>query len=168
MKILKLIDDSFEKVLCAILFTAMVLCIVWQLIMRWTGGNLSWTEEAARYIFIWLAWIGMSEAVRQRKHIKVEFATAVAKGAGRLFFDLLSNVAFIIFCVVTFVLEWQQFDRVTFKFTQYSPAMQLPMGICYAGLCVGCILMFYRLIRDSILLVQEYKAEKANHEKEGK
>lgn len=103
MKILKLIDDSFEKVLCAILFTAMVLCIVWQLIMRWTGGNLSWTEEAARYIFIWLAWIGMSEAVRQRKHIKVEFATAVAKGAGRLFFDLLSNVAFIIFCVVTFV-----------------------------------------------------------------
>ena len=83
MKILKLIDDSFEKVLCAILFTAMVLCIVWQLIMRWTGGNLSWTEEAARYIFIWLAWIGMSEAVRQRKHIKVEFATAVAKGAGR-------------------------------------------------------------------------------------
>ena len=168
MKILKQIDDGFEKVFCAILFTAMVICIVWQLIMRWTGGNLSWTEEAARYIFIWLSWIGMSEAVRQRKHIKVEFATAVATGAGKLFFDVLANVAFLIFCVVVFKLEWEQFYRVSFKFTQFSPAMQIPMGICYAGLCVGCILMFYRLIRDTILLFKEYKEEKANNAKEGK
>ena len=168
MKILKQIDDGFEKVFCAILFTAMVICIVWQLIMRWTGGNLSWTEEAARYIFIWLSWIGMSEAVRQRKHIKVEFATAVARGAGKLFFDVVANIAFLIFCVVVFKLEWGQFYRVSFKFTQFSPAMQIPMGICYAGLCVGCILMFYRLIRDTVLLFKEYKEEKANNAKEGK
>jgi TRAP-type C4-dicarboxylate transport system permease small subunit len=167
MKILKLIDDSLEKVLCAILFTAMVICIVWQLIMRWTGGNLSWTEEAARYIFIWLAWIGMAESVRQRSHIKVELLTTVCKGGAKLFFDLLANVAFVIFCVVVFKLEYDQFVRVTFKYSQYSPAMQIPMGICYAGLCVGCVLMLYRLVRDTILLVQEYKAEKANNAKEG-
>lgn len=167
MKILKLIDDSFEKVLCAILFTAMVLCIVWQLIMRWTGGNLSWTEEAA--VIFSSGWHGLvCPKLSARESTSKLNSQRSCKGRRQAVFRPLSNVAFIIFCVVTFVLEWQQFYRVTFKFTQYSPASSCRWASAMQALCVGCILMFYRLIRDSILLVQEYKAEKANHEKEGK
>ncbi len=168
MNVLKKIDDSLEKVLLAVIFALMVLAIVWQLIMRWTGGNLSWTEEAARYLFIWLGWLGMAESLRQRKHIKVEFLELVFKEKGKMFLALFVNVAFFIFCVIVLKLEFDQFYRVTFKFVQRSPAMMLPMGWVYAGPCVGCILMIYRLIRDSIARVQEYKAFEANNDKEGK
>ncbi|MDD3164795.1 MAG: TRAP transporter small permease [Oscillospiraceae bacterium] len=161
MKIVKLIDDNCEKVLCFITFLSMLLCLVWQLVMRWTGGNLSWTEEAARYLFIWTSWLGISLSVKERSHIKVELLTAIFhEGIGKLIFDLISNVGFFIFDLVIIKLEWDQIIRVSFTYNQKSPAMMMPMGIVYAALVVGGIFVAVRLIEDTIKLILEYKASK--------
>ena len=38
------------------------------------GASLSWSEELARYVFIWLVYIGISYAVQMKAHVKVEAA----------------------------------------------------------------------------------------------
>ena len=49
--------------------------VIVQEVVRRFGLNFSsaWGEEAARYAFIYLGWIGAAYAVRERAHIRFDF-----------------------------------------------------------------------------------------------
>ena len=58
MKVLRFLDENIEKILCVVLLAAMSILIVVQVFFRYALNNsLSWTEELARYMFIWLIYI---------------------------------------------------------------------------------------------------------------
>ena len=58
-KILKFLNDYLEETICIILMSVMTIIIFIQVIMRYVMHNsLSWSEELARYCFIWLIYIG--------------------------------------------------------------------------------------------------------------
>lgn len=60
-KILKWLDDNAELYLCVFLMSFMTLVTFIQVVMRKVFNNsLSWSEELARYVFIWLIYIGIS------------------------------------------------------------------------------------------------------------
>mgnify|MGYP003608844836 FL=1 len=54
-------------------FVAMTLVIFLQVIFRYfLLQSLSWSEEVARYLFVWLTFLGASVVARSRSHITVE------------------------------------------------------------------------------------------------
>ena len=41
--------------------------------MRYFFGNaIKWSEELARYIFLWQIWLGASYGVKKSKHIRID------------------------------------------------------------------------------------------------
>ena len=63
-KILSLIEEKLEEYFLVISMIAMVVIIFLQVVMRYVFNNsLTWSEEIARYIFLWQIWIGVSYAV---------------------------------------------------------------------------------------------------------
>ena len=54
-------------------FVAMTLVIFLQVIFRYfLLQSLSWSEEVARYLFVWLTFLGASVVARSQSHITVE------------------------------------------------------------------------------------------------
>ena len=66
MKVLKWLDEYAEISICVALLSAMTLILAVQVFMRYVmGASLSWSEELARYLFIWLIYLGISFGARQ-------------------------------------------------------------------------------------------------------
>ncbi|MDH5287979.1 MAG: TRAP transporter small permease [Betaproteobacteria bacterium] len=54
------------------LFAAMFACVLAQVIFRYfLGSPLTWSDELARYLFVWCAFLGWVIAARRRSHLAV-------------------------------------------------------------------------------------------------
>lgn len=146
--------DNFEEYFCVWTMAAMTIIVFVQVVMRYVFSNsLSWSEEMARFIFLWLSWIGASYAVRERSHFRVEMFANMIKGRTRVYFEYMVLVVWFSF---SFFLAWYGTKLLLFlqDTGQVSAAMQIPMTWPYASVPAGCILMCVRLI------VEIYKLHK--------
>ena len=160
MKFLKFLDDNFEKYVCIFFLVLMVFATTCQIIFRTTGLPLSWTEELARYSFIWLIYVSCSYAIKLERHIKIEAVMLLFGKRGRLVLNIISDILFFIFAVVVSYYGFLMLQRLLFITKQKSPAMQISMGLPYSAIFFGCVLMSVRLIQHLFKIVQEYKTEK--------
>ena len=67
--------NRVEEVVLVAMFSAMVLIIFVQVIMRKTGNSLYWSEELGKFLFVWISWLGISIAQRKGEHIKITMLT---------------------------------------------------------------------------------------------
>ena len=73
MKILNAINDHLEEVFLVILMSLATIVVAAQVFTRFvTKSPLPWSEELARYMFLWLVWVGAAYATKERKHIKID------------------------------------------------------------------------------------------------
>ena len=108
MKVIHWLDKHFEEGLSAILLAAMSVVVLLQIILKWFHLPLSWSEEMARYMFIWLIYIASSYAVKKRSHIKVEILSLLFKEKGNF---ILDNCRFSIFSICNrYRLLWMDRD----------------------------------------------------------
>lgn len=74
---MKAVTRVLERVLgvaCVVLFAVLVVVVVWQVFSRQVLGSPStWSEEAARYLFVWLGLFGAALVFSERGHIAVDF-----------------------------------------------------------------------------------------------
>lgn len=155
LKILKAIDEKLELYICIFLISLMTLLIFVQVIMRYVMRNsLTWSEELARYVFIWLIYIGISYGAKIMKHIKIEAALGlfpkkvrpIVVMIGDLFF--LAFSIFIAYTAYTIVLK-------QIHLGQQSPAMHIPMWIIYGAPMVGFALTAVRQVQTLLFRAKE-------------
>lgn len=154
MKVIKWVDENLEKGICTILLTTMTIIISMQLILRWTGQKLDWTEEIARYCFVWLVYIACSYGVKRRAHIKVDAVMLLFRGKGKMAIKVISNVLFFVFAAVVSYQGILLLKKLSLS-GQVSPAVQIPMVIPYASYTVGFIMVMFRLVQDTVLIIKE-------------
>lgn len=57
-----------------VVFTGIFLCVFMQVILRYVFDNpMTWSEELARYLFIWCAFLGWVIASRKNGHLAMTF-----------------------------------------------------------------------------------------------
>ncbi|NCB94790.1 MAG: TRAP transporter small permease [Clostridia bacterium] len=138
--------DNIEEYFCVWTMAIMTVIVFIQVVMRYVFSNsLSWSEELARFIFLWLSWIGASYAVKERSHFRVEMFANMIKGKSRIYFEYMILIVWFVF---SFFLAWQGTMLLIFlqETGQESAAMQIPMTWPYASVPIGCALMCTRLI----------------------
>ena len=123
-----------------------VLLIFYQIIMRYVFNNSQfWTEELARYIFMWQIWLGASIGLRERKHIKIEMLTGRLKGKIKTGFSLISNLILFGFCLFL-VVEGKQFLNQVVFLKMVTPALRIPFLLVYGSLPFSALIICIRLI----------------------
>ena len=150
MKVLKFLDDKLEMSICVVLMSTMSILLAVQVFMRYVMGNsLSWSEELARYVFIWLIYLGISYGAKIMKHIKIEAALGLFPGALKPFVVILGDLIFLCFAVY---ISYSAYGivRKQMILNQTSPAMGLPMWIVYAAPLVGFALTAFRQIQTIV------------------
>jgi C4-dicarboxylate transporter DctQ subunit len=121
--------------LLGLLVVATLLQVVSRYILR---QPLDWTEETARYVFVWLAMIGAGIAARDRMHFFVDvflewlprrLRRVAAIGTG------LASTAFLL------VVSWAAINLALGNAIQDSPVLMVPMSLPYFAIPVGLVLM---------------------------
>ncbi len=85
----------------------------------------SWTEEAARYLFIYSVAVGASLVVLKDEYARVDIFTSKLTGARKTFYEITCCAVMIIFDVYLATYSIPKF--VFLRFRMVSTAMQIPM-----------------------------------------
>ena len=154
MKILKLLDDHLEEAVIFLVFAAMSLIIGLQVIMRYVfQSSLSWSEEVARYLFIWLIYVGISYGVKKSAHISVTALDMVLSPRAQHIMKIVSAVVFLLFALVVVYYGRDVCARIA-RLGQEAPATGLHMWVVYAAVPTGFTLTCIRLIQRLYALVK--------------
>jgi TRAP-type C4-dicarboxylate transport system permease small subunit len=161
MKVLRWLNEHFEEVLSSVFLVVMTVLVAIQIAFRTMGVPLSWTEELARYCFVWLIYISCSYAIKTRSHIKVDLLNIMVKEKGKFILGVFSNSCFLVFAAVIAYFSYGSVYRLKEVNPQVSPAVGFPLWVAYLAISVGFTLMVYRIIADTLLAAKEYKELKA-------
>src|SRR3546814_13727980 len=104
-EVLKWLDENAERWMLLFLYSFIVLVIAIEVIRRFGLMYSSvWGEEAARYAFIYLVWIGAAVAVRDRAHIRIDVITHLLPPRGSALVYLLG--ALLTVAPSSFAIYW--------------------------------------------------------------
>ena len=147
MTLLRTIDAAlarWERGAAVTLLAVTVTIVVLQVFFRYVlNSSLGWSEEAARYLFIWAALLGFSSSVEARRLFSFEMIAARLPPAGRRACGALFAIAAVAFLWVLIVHGGGLVARTM---TQTSPAIGVPMAVAYAALPVGGVFIAIHLL----------------------
>ena len=140
------IYNRFEEIFLVILLLIMVVVIFLQVVMRYAFNNsLSWSEELARILFIWVSWVGISFGQKRAEHIKITLVTDAVKGKAKEIVLLVADLCTLGILVVLLVKGIQITDKI-YTMASITPALSVPKWLVYASVPVSCLLMAVRLL----------------------
>ncbi len=146
---MKFLNERLEESLLVALLGTMVVLIGLQVFMRYVmQSSLSWSEELARYLFIWATYVGLSYGVRQRAHIRVTAGIGWLSPRGRLGVDLLTHLIFATFAVIVIWQGLIMTAKIT-RFGQTSSSLGIPMAWVYGAPIAGFGLVILRLLQQA-------------------
>ena len=141
------VDDGIfkaELVIGVSLTVVMVAAVFLQVVFRYVVNQpLSWSEELARYIFVWASMIGASMGVKKKSHFGLDallklFPRTQKKATEIILYCLMSILLIIL------VYYGVQFSRELY--VQTAPGLNITMAIPYAAMPVGGLLMLLHIV----------------------
>lgn len=159
-KILKVLN-GFEKGFITVSMIVMVIFIFLQVFTRYVLGDaMSWTEEASRYLFIWLIFMSIGIAFVEKRHIAID---VVMDHLPKMLQRVLQQIVYLMMIGLSIFLLIQGYllvDQMQ-TFNQKSATLQIPMWMVYTALPVGFLFAIVRLVQASINIYRdEEPAEK--------
>lgn len=127
-RVKRLLDgyDRFLRVVLTVLMGAVLVPISLQILSRFIPviPRYVWTEEVARFCFVWIIMIGSMVAVRDRTHFDVDLLPAPKTPRGRGLAGLVVHVAMVIMALA-FVWYGGEFARSGFRQTSEMSGINL-------------------------------------------
>lgn len=145
MNLLKWLDDHLEGTLLVVLLSVTSILVFLQVIMRFVFQNsLTWSEELARYLFIWMIYIGVSYGIKKRSHLTVDVLDALLEPRGRYISNIIVDVVLILFMGL---MTYYGFN-IVLRAARLSAALSIPMRYVYLAPVTGFSLSLIRLIQN--------------------
>ena len=140
----------FDRVLAAVtratrvgvivLGALLVVAVAGEVVFRYAiQQSLIFSDELARYLFIWATFLGASLALRRGQHIGLELGLHARSRLLRLAVRIMVG-AFLV------VLLWTSTELVPTMWAQRSTTLGISMGWIFLALPVGALLMLLQLV----------------------
>ena len=129
-----------------ILFGVMFVLIFGQIVLRSVfNAPTIWSEELARYIFIWVCFLGWIIAARRGTHLGVDVLLQLLPSPAQRVFHACIAVATLIFAGV---LLWTGFSVVVTNTDVETVTLFFNFGVVYAIVPIAAILIAMYALRD--------------------
>ena len=160
-KRLKYLDENIEKILCCIGLLAAIVSIVWQVLYRYLftrftagGTGAVWSEELARFAFVWFTYLCVPVAIKKQNLVKVN---ALYKKFPKGFQQILTVTMDILMLISNGFLLYYGTEQVIrmLKLPTKTPAMLIPYWIPYLILPIGFALITVRIIQMGCRHIKE-------------
>lgn len=135
MRALDWILDRVTLVLLAVL----LLVVGGQVFSRYVlNHSLFWSEELARYLFIYLVFLGSAIVLRRNGHIQVSFFVERLPPGVRRAIAVLVDLLLLWFTATILV---QSIRLASMVWTVLTAAMEIPWTLVYLGIVLGMAAM---------------------------
>ena len=104
-----------------------------------------WSEEAARYLMVWMGMLGSVLALRKGRHIVV---TALVERLPPAMGRVVTRLVYLVMIGFLGIIVWEGFQLAVFNISQRSAAMEISMSIPYMAIPVGAAMMVVDLAAD--------------------
>ena len=145
MTAFKNVLDRVLTWVCVVLFAALVVDVAWQVFARQVLNQPSgWSEELAKYLFIWLGLFGSALVFGERGHIAVDFAVKKLPEKVKIAITVVVQLAILTFTGL--VLIWGGFRVVDLAWEQNLTGLPTNVGPLYLALPIsGILIAFYTI-----------------------
>jgi TRAP-type C4-dicarboxylate transport system permease small subunit len=140
-----ILRQPLEMSLCAILVAIVVVTFI-QVLFRYVFHlSLAWSEELARYLFLWLASLASAYAFKTRSHFALRF---LVNRFGKKIRNLIGSLVTFIVVLFLVVFVWKAVAFTISMANQVAPSTQMSMALPYSSAVVGGFLMLFYVLRN--------------------
>jgi TRAP-type C4-dicarboxylate transport system permease small subunit len=140
------------EVICGVLLTSMVLIVFANVVARYyLSASLAWSEELARFMLIWLVFLGAVLAYVHNEHLGLDLLVSKlprrAAQAVTILADLLVLLALFLLAKGGYMMTVDSWDWE-------APATYLPFGYIYIVIPVAGAVMFLQTLLKMAVTVK--------------
>jgi TRAP-type transport system small permease protein len=143
------------KVLLTLLMALMIVPVLLQILSRYTGiiPRYIWTEEVARFCFVWIIMVGSMIAVRDESHFSVDLLPPAETNRQLGIGNLIVHLAMMLMAIV---FAWYGADFARFGLKQTSEMSGINMLSIYISFPLAgftwAVFLIERIVADVRLI----------------
>jgi C4-dicarboxylate transporter DctQ subunit len=147
-RLLHALDENAERWAMLVCYIFCCIVIVQEVVRRFVlNYSSAWGEEAARYAFIYLGWIGAAYAVRERAHIRFDILLQRMGPRGKVVVFTIAELATIAFACIA--LYWSLHTiRTLLQFDAATPVLRVNKVWFEAAVPIGFALIVLRSVQN--------------------
>jgi len=152
LKIFDVLCDSTSIVILNLTVAVVFLQVIARYVLQIPIG---WTEEVARFAFIWMVFLGIAITERQKAHFRITFVVDRFPGRARFALWLLGEI------LIFGALGWLLVESIRFVgmgARQVSAAMEMRLHYVYAALPAAVVLAIVNRTRQFVATLIERPA----------
>ncbi|WP_027184528.1 TRAP transporter small permease [Desulfovibrio inopinatus] len=140
--------------------SVMLIIIFIQVIARYVfNHSFEWSEELARFLFVWVVFLGSALIMGESGHLAVQFLPTRFKGTSfGLFLEVFTNVCSYVFILLLLSQGAKMTSIMTF---QTAPGLGISMSWVYAVIPLSAALMLLYLIKDTMTIVHKLTGKRS-------
>ncbi|WP_321992284.1 TRAP transporter small permease [Marispirochaeta aestuarii] len=140
---IKRVLDKAVDTIVIILMAMIVIVVSIQVFSRYVFNNpLTWSEELARYLFVWIVFTASVVVFRENRHMSVDFFVSLFSDSIRKKLDVTVNLIVTVFLIV---MIYTSPEILTVTMRQLSPTLNIPMAAIYCAFPAALLLMLAEL-----------------------
>ncbi|MEW6662409.1 MAG: TRAP transporter small permease [Bacillota bacterium] len=144
---LKKFFDNIEEYIIMVLLPVMVVVVFVATMARYLQlFSLPWSEELARYIMVWLAYIGASLGIKRGAHLGIDALVNALPPKLRVALIFVRTGIILLFTGLVVFYSYQIISHQQ-RIGQTSPALFIPIWWAYLAVPVGSLMMGIRSIQ---------------------
>ena len=129
-------------------FTGMFGCVLAQVVFRYfLGEPLVWSDELARYLFVWASFLGWIVAARRRSHLAIDMAATRLSSRGRAVLRIVGALCGIAFAAL---LVWYGWRIMVRNLDVDTTSLFFSQGVVYAIVPVAAFAVGIYAIADLV------------------
>lgn len=149
-KVIQLLDKNAERWLLLSFYSMIVVTIGTEVVRRFTlSYSSTWAEEIARYAFIYLVWIGVAAAVRDRGHIRIDVILGFLGNRGKSVIYLFGDFVMLFVAVLALFFSFEVLS-ISMKFGSVTHGLGIQQAWFLAAVPIGFSLVSFRLIQSIV------------------
>jgi TRAP-type transport system small permease protein len=133
-----------NQALIGLMMAVMFVLVFTNVVTRYgLGFSIAWAEEVASFLMIWVTFLGAGLALREGRHVAIDvLQDRLAERARR---GLRLVLALVILAFLA-LLTWLGVQFVVFGWRSVTFVTQLPRGIPYLAVPIGCAMFALHLL----------------------
>ena len=146
----RLLSRLFESIVVFCLATMLLLVFVNVVLRYGFNSGLNMSDEGARYLFVWLTFIGAVIALRDNAHLGVDLLFKRLPPLGQRICAVLAELLMLFCCWLFFVGSLKQ---TLINLHNLSPVAGIPLGLMYLAGVVCSLSMAVIIVQRVYLLL---------------